>query len=318
MHMTRRAALAGAAMAGATAGASAAGGEARGNDGVYVHEQGAMRLTVLSDGQMGFPAWPAYAPDASEAAVHAAMRREGLAPPTYRLDANAVLIETGGRRLLVDTGWGGFDPAVGRLPARLAAAGIAPATIDTVVLTHIHPDHVGGLLDAEGRPAFPAAEIVVAEEELAQWRARDFGAMRIGEGFRPVFETAAARVLGLADRLRPVAGGATLAAGVRALALPGHTAGHMGLRLGPEAGEGAIVLAGDAVHDPAFDLAEPGWATVFDHDPARAEATRRGLLAEAASSGARLLGYHMPFPGIGRVAPAGRGWRWIPERWRVG
>lgn len=323
MRLSRRAALAG----GGTLAAAATGprllaqegvrtAAQESNSGVYRFAIGALRLTALSDGQAAFPAWPAYAPDAEEAAVHAAMRRHGLQPPDYLLDANALLIEAGDLRILVDVGWGPFASTVGGLSRRLRRIGQAPEAIDLVVLSHLHPDHVGGLADAAGAPAFPNAQILVSSEELAQWRgAPDFGAMRVAEDFRPVFLAAAELVFAQGARLTAISGQEEIAPGVRLTPLPGHTRGHVGLRLASE--DDALIYAADAFHDPAFDLDHPDWATIFDHDPARAAATRRALLDQAAADQTLLMAYHTPFPGLGRVVKSGERYRWTPMRWRL-
>ncbi|MEO1680369.1 MAG: MBL fold metallo-hydrolase [Pseudomonadota bacterium] len=286
------------------------------NADTYTLRIGDIRVTVISDGQIGFPAWPTYAPDATEGEVTGAMRQHFLTPPDYRLDANALLVETGGRRVLIDTGWGAFAPQVGQLAERLQAIGVAPSSIDLVFISHIHPDHVGGLTEDGGAPTYPAAEIALAETEFEQWRGEaDFGAMRIDESFRPLFAAAAEMVIGLGDRLRLVKDGDDIAPGLSTVSLPGHTRGHCGLQI--ESGAETLLYVADAFHDQAFDLDHPGWATVFDSDPAGAEATRRGLLDRAAADRAMLMAYHMPFPGIGHVAASGGGFNWTPARWVV-
>lgn len=282
----------------------------------YQFTIGDIRATAISDGQITFPAWPTYAPDVAEPVVHDAMRRNGLVPPDYRLDANALLIETGDRRLLIDAGWGAFDPAVGGLPAALRSIGADPLDIDMVVLSHIHLDHVGGLAAPDGAPVFARADIVVAEEELAQWRqGPDFGAMTVDEGFKPVFAAAAETVFDQGARLRSVNHGEEIAPGVSLFAAPGHTRGHSGVRIA--SGDEELLYVADCFHDQAFDLAHPDWRTVFDYDPTRAAETRRALLDRAAVDGALLMAFHMPFPGLGRVAASDVGYFWTPARWRL-
>ncbi|MEM1047497.1 MAG: MBL fold metallo-hydrolase [Pseudomonadota bacterium] len=288
-----------------------------GNAATYSMAIGTIRVTAVSDGQIAFPAWPTYAPDATEADVHTTMTRYGLKPPDYRLDANALLVETASETILIDTGWGRFDPRVGRLKSNLAAIGIEPGDIDLVVLSHVHPDHVGGLRDADGTPSFPKAGIVLAEAEWAQWRdGPDFGAMTVDDAFKPVFAAAAETVAGFTDRLMLLADGADIASGLSLVSMPGHTRGHSGVQI--ESESNILIYAADLFHDPAFDLANPGWRTAFDYDPPLAEESRRRLLDRAAADGAQLMAYHMPFPGIGTIGPNAGGYIWHPQRWAPG
>lgn len=286
------------------AGAGASDGSAQAlssNAGTYRFAIGEIAATVVSDGQIAFPAWPTYAPDVDDGEAYAAMRRRSLAPPDYLLDANVLVLQTPSRTILVDTGWGAFAPPVGGLAARLKGLGIGSEDIDLIVLTHLHPDHIGGLTTADGDAAFPNAEVVVSDDELRQWRgAPDFGAMVLDDAFREVFVAATERVFALGSRLQGVAAEEEIAPGVAFIALPGHTVGHCGVRVA--SGSDVLVHAGDAFHDQAFDLDHPAWRTAFDHDPARAERTRRTLLDSAAADESLLLAYHMPFPGIGRVS----------------
>ena len=298
-------------------GAAGAAAPAAANSAVYHFAVGEIRATVLSDGQMTFPAWPAYAPDVERAVVEAAMRRRHLAPPDYRLDANVLLLEIDGRRVLVDTGWGAFAPPVGRLSSALAAIGVAPEEIDLVLLSHIHPDHVGGLRDEAGEQRFARADIVVGAREAAQWRdGPDFGAMTIDESFRPVFAEAARLVLERGSRLRLAGEGEEVLPGLSLIALPGHTRGHCGVRI--RSGADELIYAADCFHEQAFDLDHPHWRTAFDHDPGRAAETRIGLLERAAADGTALMAFHMPFPGLGRIERAAERFLWQPAPWILG
>ena len=319
--ITRRGLVGAAVSAAATGGlpgatAQADEAPARTNAPIYEFAIGDIRAVAISDGQIAVPAWPTYAPDAPEEAVFSAMRRRFLSPPDYLLDANALLLDFGQRRILIDTGWGEFAPQVGHLAARLPLAGVAQADIDLVVLSHIHPDHVGGLAGEDGTPVYPNAEVAVAAAELDQWRdGPDFGAMTVDDGFRPVFGAAARTVLELGDRLRPVTGAQEIAPGLSLIPLPGHTRGHSGVRVA--SGGETVIYAADAFHDQAFDLDHPSWRTVFDHDPAQAAASRRALLDAAVADHAQLMAYHMPFPALGRVTRTATGYAWTPERWRI-
>jgi glyoxylase-like metal-dependent hydrolase (beta-lactamase superfamily II) len=291
------------------------------NAAVYRFRLGAFAVTVVSDGQIGFPAFPAYAPNAAEADVRAALTRNFMDPVAYTLDSNVILVDTGRHRVLIDAGWAqGFNPAVGHTATRLAAAGIDPGSIDTVVLSHAHPDHIGGLTTGERPQAtFPRAEIVISEPEWAHWTASSiqFGQMLIGDDFKPVFMGAAQRnLVGLRDRVRRVPFGREIVPGITLEAAPGHTPGHGVVRI--VSGRETLLYTADCFHDQAFDLDQPSWRTAFDFDPPAAEVTRRRILDQAAADRVMLIGYHMPFPALGHVVRVGDAYRWMPMRWLAG
>ncbi|MCE8508016.1 MBL fold metallo-hydrolase [Ruegeria pomeroyi] len=193
-----------------------------------------------------------------------------------------------GRIWLVDTGCGSIcGPEGGQLPDRLASAGIAPGEISRVILTHLHADHCGGLL-GPGAALFADAEILLHPDEVAHWRDT---------------EAPGAQVLKTcADRLRLIGSDADLGADVRVWALPGHTPGHFGLRIGDD-----LVLAGDIVHSEALQLPDPENATQFDVDPAQALASRRAALAEIAERNLVWSGSHLIGAKFARLDRAGDG-----------
>lgn len=233
-----------------------------------------------------------------------------LAPPW--LTINCFVIRSGDRTVLVDSGFAGKTEQVGRLGANLKAIDVAPADVDTIVMTHMHPDHEAGLTDASGKAIFPKAELVLHENEFAFWR--DDGAMaRATPEGQGDFHLARAALGAYGDRVRTVKTD-QVAPGVRAFPTPGHTPGHTAWLV--ESNGDALLIWGDIVHFPGMQFAFPDTSVAYDIDPAAAAESRKKVLKFAAGEKLRVAGVHLDFPTFGHVVSNGSAYRFVPEVWR--
>lgn len=278
----------------------------------FRYSVGDIAVWPVYDGMRGFPLQDGFVTNASLDEVRSAFTDAMRGTETIENPFTPTLIRTGDRLVLIDTGNGpqeGESP-VGRLVENLAAAGIAPGDIDTVVISHFHGDHISGLRDASGAPMFPNAEIRAPEGELAYWL--DEGEMsRAPEGRRGGFERAMAIFDGL--DARPFAGGDELAPGLVAVDAHGHAPGHMAFSV--QSGNDGLLLISDAAHLPFLFVRNPGWSVRFDMDPEMARETRRRLLDRAAADRLMIAGYHWGFPNVGHVRPAGDGYDFVRIPW---
>ncbi len=277
--------------------------------GVYRRRVGEVLVTALNDGTIVLPpeVYLGITPEEREALLRAGGRR-----PPYHSAVNTFLLQWPGRTVLVDAGAGGYmGPAAGKLPANLRHAGVAPGEIDAVVLTHMHMDHVGGLLDASGALAFPNAELWVAETEIAFWQS-DAMKQAAPEARRGSFDGARRATSPYADKLHRFGFGEIMP-GLEAIDMPGHTPGHTGFMVSSN-GE-TLVIIGDVFHLPVVQAARPDVALAFDSDPAQGIQTRRKFLERAVAEDLLVTGMHMSFPGFARIAKAGEGYVVLPEAW---
>lgn len=234
---------------------------------------------------------------------------------SFVLSVNAFLIHAKGRLALVETGSGNYlGPSAGHLLANLMAAGVEPGAIDTILLTHMHPDHSAGLTDlATGRANYANAELVVHENEPRHWF--DDGAMARGSERekRLMFQQAREQTTPYLERMRTFTSGEVFP-GVTAVPIPGHTPGHTGYLI--ESNGERLLIWGDVVHMPEVQVPRPDVSMVVDTDPAAAAASRRRVFDMVASEGLLVTGMHLHFPGFANVLREGAGYRLVSEAWR--
>jgi glyoxylase-like metal-dependent hydrolase (beta-lactamase superfamily II) len=278
---------------------------------------GEIEIIVVSDGERTAPVAEGFVLNAPLDEVLRAYAAHGLPPGHGNTPFNPTVIRTGDQTVLVDTGVGAAAAAqpgatAGFLMRNLAAIGIGPETVDTVIVSHFHGDHVNGLVAPDGGPAFQRAAITVPANEWSFWldageRARATpGRMQdLFANNRRVFEP-------LADRVRTHGWDEEVVPGVTAVGTPGHSIGHTSYLVA--SGGETVFLIQDVSNHPAVSLEHPGWHLAFDQDPAEAESTRRRTLAWLARQRLPVQGFHFPFPGRAFVEAVGDAYRTVPIR----
>ncbi len=279
--------------------------------GVHHFAVGDMLVTALNDGM--FEASFDLLAGLDTAAADRRHRDTFRAIPP-KLAVNCFLLWTADRLVLVDSGCGtAFGPQLGRTAGWLRAIGVTPADIDTVLLTHMHTDHVGGLVDPAGAAVFPHAELVMHETEAAFWSDDATLAGAVDEGKRASVQRARATLAAYEGRTRRLARGEALP-GVSILPEPGHTPGHSGWLV--SSGLASLLIWGDIVHMPGLQFAHPEAAVTYDVDIAQAVPTRQRMLDMVATDRLAVAGMHLDFPTFGHVVRKAEGYAFVPEVWR--
>jgi glyoxylase-like metal-dependent hydrolase (beta-lactamase superfamily II) len=282
----------------------------------YALRIGEIDVLVISDGVLPLPA-TMLAPNADPAVRAAWLKDMFLPPDAFDWALNAVVVRSGGKTILIDAGLGSDPdlnlPRAGQLIKRLEAAGIDLASVTDAVLTHMHMDHVGGLLvDGVKERLRPDLRIHVAAAEVKFWESPDFSRTAMPTGFPDALRSTATRFKKeYQSQLRLFDEEYEVAPGVVVTRTGGHTPGHSVVRLA--SGGDRLMFAGDAVFAVGFE--QPGWHNGFEHDPEEAARVRVRLLRELAETGQMLVATHLPFPSIGRVAADGDAFRWVPAFW---
>ena len=278
--------------------------------GYYRAAVGDLEITALYDGYVDLAANLLLG--ASKAEVQRLLASSFIAGEKVQTAVNTYLINVGGKLVLVDTGAAkAFGPTLGFVGEQIRAAGYTPEQVDIVLLTHLHADHVAGLLNADGKPLFPNAEVRVDQTESEFWLS-EANAAKAPKDFQPFFQIArsSAAPYQAAGKWKTFSGAAELAPGIKAVPAIGHTPGHAAYLIESK-GERLLIL-GDAVHAHAVQFARPQVAIEFDSDKKQAVATRKKLFAWAAREKLLVSGMHLPFPGLGHVRAEGKGFAWVP------
>ena len=285
----------------------------------YPFKLGKFDALLANDGTLTFPGvQPFFAPEGKPDEVAAALKAAFLPADRVTLSCNSLFVDTGREKILVDAGCGNFYPGMGQLTANLRTAGVRPDQVTSVVLTHAHFDHFGGLFDPAGKPAFPNAVLYLPEAEEAYWTAPnpDLSAIKVGAEMAAQAVAAAKKLFaGLPGRVERVRPGKKLFGGaVEVVAAPGHTPGMIAV-LVDGGGTDQLLHIADAAHHHVLTVPHPDWSAGVDQDPRQAKATRRKLLDRAAIDRLRVTAAHLPFPGLGHVRATGPGYEWVPEPW---
>lgn len=269
---------------------------------------GEFEVTALSDGTTELPVNKLL--KTAPAKVDKALAKSFLASPV-ETSFNAYLINTGSKLVLVDSGAGGlFGPNLGKLVANLKASGYQPEQVDEIYITHLHPDHVGGIAK-EGAAAFANAVVRADKRDADFWLSQENmeKAPADAKGF---FQGAMASLKPYIDtkRFQPFEGDTQLVPGVKSTATYGHTAGHTSYVV--ESGGQKLLLLGDLIHVGAVQFDEPGVTIAFDSDEKAARAQRLKAFSAIAKDGTWVAASHLQFPGIGHVRSAGKSYQWVP------
>ena len=281
----------------------------------YALKVGDIEVMVVSDGVLTLPS-PMLGHNADPSVRAAWLDYMFLPPDMLEWALNVVVVRSGDRTILIDAGMGAAFPdltRVGRLGQRLEAAGIDLASVTDVVLTHMHMDHVGGLLvDGVRERLRRDLRVHVATAEADFWESPDFSRVSMPPGFPDALRATAKRFLKeYGNQMRTFDTEFEVAPGVVAHRTGGHTPGHSVVRLA--SGSERLTFAGDALFAVAFD--HPDWYNGFEHDPEEAARVRIGLLRELAANREPLVATHLPFPSVCHVAVAGDHFRWVPAVW---
>jgi len=279
----------------------------------YRFTHGRMQATIISDGilPLGEPSGSFLGSSKEE--IGRMLNDNFLSPTNVVLEQNILVLNTGDRLVLFDTGMGTsqmFGPTPGKMLANLKAAGIDPKDIDAVVATHAHCDHVWGIMADDGTRNFPNAQIYISQADFDYWTDGAKLAMKDPAYMQPFVEGARKNLIPNRDRLVFVKDGQEFLPGIQAMSAPGHTVGHMIYMITSDGRSLAVI--GDLTHHQVILLEKPRIEFAYDTDSKQSASTRVRVLDMLASNRIPLIAYHFPWPGMGHVSKQGDGFRYFP------
>ena len=282
--------------------------------GAYRFKLGDYQLTALYDGLWPLKIDADFVRNASGAEVNRALGAAFLAPNVLPVSFTVLLVNTGSKLVLIDAGTAGqVSDTAGVMMDNLAAAGVSPNAIDTVVISHFHPDHIDGLKTKDGAKVFTNADILVPEPEWTYWM--DDGEMsRAPDRLKLYFRNARRIFSDIAGEVHRFKPGAEVAPGITSIPAYGHTPGHCAFAIASR--NQSMMVMSDAVRNPYLFARYPDWQPLFDQDGPLAVKTRRAMLDRVTSDRMLVEAYHFPFPACGHIARSGKGYELVPVEWQ--
>jgi len=281
--------------------------------GAYRYRLGDYQLTALYDGTWFLPIDDKFVHNASATQVNDALSAAFLPPSVLPISFTALLVNTGTKLVLIDTGTAGqITDTAGVMLDNLKLAGIAPANIDTILISHFHPDHIDGIKTKDGAKVFPNAEILVPEPEWAFWM-DDANMGRTSGAVHKYFLNARRIFSDIAGEVRRFKPGAELAPGIVSVPAYGHTPGHTAFAV--HSGSQSLLVMSDTVREPFLFVRHPQWQPSYDMDGPLAAKARTDMLDRAAADRMLVEAYHFPFPACGHIVKSGSGFDLAPVLW---
>ena len=274
---------------------------------------GDFEITTIFDGASQFDQpFPFFGGNASEEEVHALAAANLLPTDSITVGFTPTLVNTGRELVLFDTGYGAATgPDTGKLRERLQAAGFSPEQVDVVVITHFHPDHIGGTIE-DGSPVFSNARYVTTAQEYDFWTNSDLAS---NDGLSGIHQLANAQMVPVVEKMTFVNDGEDVVSGITAVAAFGHTPGHTVYHI--ESNGQRLMITSDTANHYVLALQRPDWHFSFDVDKDAAAASRKKVFGMIAADKIPFIGYHMPFPSIGFVEKMGQGFRYMPLSYQL-
>lgn len=274
---------------------------------------GDLEITTLQDGARAVDdPQSIFGTNKTKEEVEAALKENFLPVDKMRFTFAPVLINNGTDLVLIDTGngAGGREGGTGQMLENLKASGYTPDQVTLVVISHMHPDHIGGIMEG-GAPAFPNARYAFGQADYDFFKDEKL----VGSPAEGVHKAVVANIVPLAEKATFYGDGASISGGITAMSAPGHTPGHSVFNI--ESGGKNLMLTADTANHFVLSLQRPDWEVRFDADKAAAAATRKKVFDRIATDRIPFIGYHMPYPSVGYVEKAGEGYRFIPESYQL-